>query len=56
MARIGHALIPAFDTFNAALHIRLLNFFEESVIRGALEDLGRTRGGTEVILSARQNG
>lgn len=43
---IGLALIPAFSTFQPEMHARLLAFFEDGVIRGILEDLGRARGST----------
>ncbi|KAJ7109404.1 hypothetical protein C8R44DRAFT_286771 [Mycena epipterygia] len=44
ISEIGFALIPAFSTFQPEMHVRLLAFFEDGVIRGILEDLGRARG------------
>ncbi|KAG9019640.1 hypothetical protein FRB90_011986 [Tulasnella sp. 427] len=41
---IGFAVIPAFTTFPREMHARLLRFFEESVLRGMLEDLATARG------------
>ncbi|KAF7294902.1 hypothetical protein MIND_01028100 [Mycena indigotica] len=41
---IGLALIPAFNTFPRSMHVRLLAFFEDGVIRYILEDLARLRG------------
>ncbi|KAG8954643.1 hypothetical protein FRC04_011076 [Tulasnella sp. 424] len=44
MADIGFAVIPAFTTFPREMHARLLRFFEESVLRGMLDDLSIARG------------
>lgn len=44
VTRIGFAMIPAFSTFRPEMQSRLLTFFETSVIRGVLEDLGQIQG------------
>ncbi|KAJ6596919.1 hypothetical protein DFH09DRAFT_972654 [Mycena vulgaris] len=41
---IGLAIIPAFSTFQPEMHVRLLAFFEDGVMRSILDDLGRARG------------
>ncbi|KAJ7774577.1 hypothetical protein DFH07DRAFT_865871 [Mycena maculata] len=46
VSEIGLALIPAFSTFRPELHVRLLAFFEDGVIRSVLEDLRRARAST----------
>lgn len=53
ISQIGFALIPAFSTFHVEMQPRLLAFFEEGIVRGALEDLNRSQGPAPVeILSA----
>ncbi|KAF8522278.1 hypothetical protein BU17DRAFT_44873 [Hysterangium stoloniferum] len=54
LSLIGFAVIPAFSTFDAVLHTRLLVFFENGIIRGMLEDLKTWRGldTTEVCFSS----
>ncbi|KAJ7449837.1 hypothetical protein FB451DRAFT_1286715 [Mycena latifolia] len=49
VSEIGLALIPAFSTFQPEMHVRLLAFFEDGVIRSILEDLGRARGSSTNI-------
>ncbi|KAJ7709877.1 hypothetical protein B0H17DRAFT_1029591 [Mycena rosella] len=44
VSEIGLALIPAFATFQPEMHVRLLAFFEDGVIRSILEGLRRARG------------
>lgn len=41
---IGFAVIPAFATFDPALHTKLLAFFEDGILRGMLEDLQSFQG------------
>ena len=44
ISHIAFAMIPAFSTFPPQMHIRLLYFFETSIVRLLLEDLGRLQG------------
>jgi hypothetical protein len=53
LSQIAFALIPAFSTFQIEMQPRLLAFFEVGIIRGVLEDLGRTQGVGPVETSAR---
>jgi hypothetical protein len=48
VSQIGFALIPAFGTFVAGMHTRLLTFFE-GVIRASLEELKQLQGANEII-------
>ncbi|KAG6850997.1 hypothetical protein H0H93_004484 [Arthromyces matolae] len=48
VSKIGFAIIPAFTTFRREMHGRLLSFFENSVIRGVLEDLEQVQGVNEI--------
>ncbi|KAF7323012.1 hypothetical protein HMN09_00080900 [Mycena chlorophos] len=44
VSEIGFAMIPAFHSFAPSMHVRLLSFFEDGVLRNILEDLARARG------------
>ncbi|KIJ69367.1 hypothetical protein HYDPIDRAFT_36436 [Hydnomerulius pinastri MD-312] len=44
VSRIAFAVIPAFSTFRSEMHPRLLAFFDNALLRGALADLNRVRG------------
>lgn len=44
ISQIGFAMIPAFSTFHPELHPRLLSFFEENLIRPALQHLRQMQG------------
>lgn len=44
VSQIAFALIPAFFTFPPEMHARLLAFFEESILRGILENLRQAQG------------
>ncbi|KAF8894642.1 hypothetical protein BD779DRAFT_1502197 [Infundibulicybe gibba] len=44
MSQIGFAIIPAFSTFQPAMHLRLLKFFEEGIIWRILEQLRQVQG------------
>ena len=44
ISHIAFAMIPAFSTFPPQMYIRLLYFFETSIVRLVLEDLGRLQG------------
>ena len=50
ISHIAFAMIPAFTTFPPQMYIRLLYFFETSIVRLVLENLGRLQG-----LSVNQN-
>ncbi|KAF8590616.1 hypothetical protein K439DRAFT_1382139 [Ramaria rubella] len=39
LSLIGFAVIPAFTSFDSALHTRLFTFFEDGILRGMLKDL-----------------
>ena len=41
VSQIVFTLIPAFSTFGAEMHTRLLAFFEQSIVLGVLEDIRR---------------
>ncbi|KDQ60796.1 hypothetical protein JAAARDRAFT_173016 [Jaapia argillacea MUCL 33604] len=44
LSHLGFALIPAFNTFKAQMHGRLLALFEEGIMRGMLQDLRQHQG------------
>jgi hypothetical protein len=44
LSMVGFAVIPAFASFDSALHTRLLVFFENGILRGMLEDLQSLQG------------
>lgn len=44
LSQIGFAIVPAFQTFPAAMHLRLLTFFEEGVLGCMLESLQKFQG------------
>lgn len=44
VSRIAFAMIPAFYTFPPQMRIRLLYFFETSIVRLVLQDPGRLQG------------
>lgn len=44
VSQIGFAIIPALATFHPEMHIRLLTFFEDGVLRGVLEELRLIQG------------
>ncbi|KAJ7219313.1 hypothetical protein GGX14DRAFT_435653 [Mycena pura] len=44
VSEIGLACIPALNSFQPEMHVSLLAFFENGVIRSILDDLERTRG------------
>ncbi|KAJ7582678.1 hypothetical protein C8J56DRAFT_1167735 [Mycena floridula] len=44
VSQIGFAIIPAFSTFSPEMFPRLLQFFEECILRGNLEELGKLQG------------
>jgi hypothetical protein len=46
ISRIVSAMIPAFETFPATMHFYLLNFFDQVVIGGVLEELRYAQGTT----------
>jgi hypothetical protein len=50
VSQIAFAMIPAFSTFPPQMYIRLLNFFDTSIVRVVLEDLVRLQG-----LSVKEN-
>lgn len=49
VSQLGFALIPAFYTFPQEMHARLLQFFEQCILRGDLEDLRRIQGPKEAM-------
>src|SRR5882762_4096442 len=53
ISEIAFALIPAFSTFHIEMQPRLLAFFEEGIIRGVLEDLGKTQGAVPTGVSVK---
>lgn len=44
ISHIAFAMIPAFSTFPPQMYIRLLYFYETSILRLVLQDLGRLQG------------
>ncbi|THH07445.1 hypothetical protein EW145_g3377 [Phellinidium pouzarii] len=42
---IGLAIVPAFSSFPESMHGRLLNFFEDGMLRSMLQDLSRIQRG-----------
>lgn len=48
ISQIGFAVIPTFSTFHPELHPRLLSFFEENLIRPALQHLRQMQGVEEI--------
>ncbi|KAF9075268.1 hypothetical protein BDP27DRAFT_1315801 [Rhodocollybia butyracea] len=48
VSQVVFALIPAFSTFPKEMHSRLLAFFEECVIRNALEELSLIQGARDI--------
>ena len=39
ISQIAHAMIPAFSTFDAQMHLRLLIFFETTIVQPVLSNL-----------------
>ena len=52
VSRIGFAMIYAFHTFRPSMHARLLAFFDENVLGGMLEHLGRVQKRADSLPSA----
>ncbi|KIK57795.1 hypothetical protein GYMLUDRAFT_228917 [Collybiopsis luxurians FD-317 M1] len=48
VSEIVYALIPAFSTFPKEMHARLLAFFEDCVVRNALEELSSIQGAQDI--------
>jgi hypothetical protein len=51
ISQIAFAMTPAFSTFEAQMHLRLLNFFESSILRPVLSSLKQLQGQTNTPIS-----
>ncbi|EKM55578.1 uncharacterized protein PHACADRAFT_184361, partial [Phanerochaete carnosa HHB-10118-sp] len=54
LSRIGFTLMPAFQSFPTSMHARLLQFFEEGVLGGMLENLQKMQGKDPVTSPANE--
>lgn len=44
VSQIGHALIPAFSSFDRAMYPRIISFFNQGIIRNSLSSLRKIQG------------
>ena len=53
LSQIGFAVIPAFQTFDPAMHHRLLVFFDDGVLGGMLASLQKLQGAEQLLSPAK---
>ena len=56
LSAVAFSLIPAFYTFHTRLHSRLLQFFEEAILRELLKLLQKAQGSYRALYGSAQGG